>query len=129
MPTNTRVNATFDGPMDPATVNGTTFTVTGSGNTPVAGLVLYAAVGNTATFNPAGNLAPNTQFTATVTTGATDVAGNPLAANFVWTFTTGATADILRTRFQPARVHGADAATRILQQMMHHLRKTHQVIQ
>ena len=32
-------------------------------------------------------------FTATVTTGATDLAGNALASNYVWTFTTGAAPD------------------------------------
>src|SRR5439155_166664 len=38
-------------------------------------------------------LAPNTTYTATMTTGARDLAGNALAANFVWSFTTGATPD------------------------------------
>jgi Ice-binding-like/Bacterial Ig-like domain len=38
-----------------------------------------------------GNLAPNAVYTATVTTGARDLAGNALAANFVWSFTTAAT--------------------------------------
>jgi hypothetical protein len=35
-------------------------------------------------------LTPNTLFTATVTTGADDLAGDALASNYVWTFTTGA---------------------------------------
>src|SRR5439155_225593 len=57
----------------------------------VAGTVSYAGV--TAIFTPAGTLAPNTTYTATLTTGARDLAGNALASNFVWSFTTGATPD------------------------------------
>src|SRR5439155_23519643 len=37
------------------------------------------------------DLAPNALYTATITTGARDLAGNALAANFVWSFTTAAT--------------------------------------
>src|SRR5229473_1044567 len=87
---NTLVSATFSEAMNAATINGTTFTVTGPGATPVAGTVTYA--GTTATFTPTAVLANSTLFTATITTGAKDPAGAPLAANFVWTFTTAATA-------------------------------------
>ncbi|HXM99001.1 MAG TPA: Ig-like domain-containing protein [Candidatus Dormibacteraeota bacterium] len=83
---NTLISATFNGAMNPATVTGTTFTVTGPGATPVAGAVTYS--GNTATFTPAAKLANGTLFTATITTGAKDTTGAPLAANYVWTFTT-----------------------------------------
>jgi hypothetical protein len=55
----------------------------------VPGLVAYAAVGNTLTFTPTANLAPNTTFTATIATGVQNLAGTPLAANYVWTFKTG----------------------------------------
>jgi len=81
--------------MNPATINGTTFTVTGAGATPVAGAVTYA--GNTATFTPAAVLANSTLFTATITTGAKDPAGASLAANFVWTFTTAAAPTVVST--------------------------------
>jgi hypothetical protein len=90
VPQNQIVSATFSQAMNPATINGNTFTLTGPGATAVSGLVAYAAVGNTLTFTPTANLAPSTLFTATVTTGAQDLAGNPLAGNSVWTFTTGA---------------------------------------
>jgi len=88
--TNTRLTATFNEAMAPATINGTTFTLTGPGTTTVTGAVTYAVGARTATFTPAAILADNTLFTATITTGATDLAGNALAANFIWTFTTGA---------------------------------------
>ena len=82
--------ATFSEAMNPATINGSTFTLTGPGTTPVLGVVTYAA--STATFTPSTALALNTLFTATITTGATDLLGNSLANNFVWSFTTGTTA-------------------------------------
>jgi ketosteroid isomerase-like protein len=80
------LSATFSVPMEASTINTTTFTLTGPGATPVTGAVNYS--GNTATFTPAARLAPSTLYTATITTGATDATGAPLAANYVWTFTT-----------------------------------------
>ena len=59
--------------MNPLTINGTTFLLT-QGITPVLGTVTYA--GTTATFSPSANLASNTLYTATITTGAKDLAGN-----------------------------------------------------
>jgi hypothetical protein len=89
---NQTINATFSTGMDPSTINTGTFMVAGPGTTTsVTGTVTYDAKSNVATFAPSSNLAPNVLYTATVTTGARDLAGNPLAANKVWTFTTGAT--------------------------------------
>ncbi|MGA2743271.1 MAG: Ig-like domain-containing protein [Candidatus Sulfotelmatobacter sp.] len=82
------VTATFSLAMNPATLTGTTFTLTGPGSTPVAGAVTYAASSNTATFTPSSPLALNTSYTAAITTGALDAYGIALASNFVWTFTT-----------------------------------------
>jgi hypothetical protein len=90
VPANQAVSATFSVPMNPATINSTTFSLTGPGTTPVAGLVAYAAIGNTLTFTPTANLAINTLFTATINTGAQNLAGTGLASNYIWTFTTGA---------------------------------------
>ena len=93
------VSATFSGAMAPATINGTTFTVTGPGTIAVAGTVTYA--GGTATFTPTTDLSANTLFTATITTGATDVTGGPLASNYVWNFMTGTAPLVIATN--PAR--------------------------
>ena len=90
VPFNQIVSATFSTAMNPATINSTTFTLVAPGNVLVHGLVAYAAVGNTLTFTPTANLAPSTTFTATITTGAQNLAGTALAGNYVWTFTTGA---------------------------------------
>ena len=84
------ISATFSKPMNPATINISTFTVTGS-SASVTGQVTYNSTTNVATFTPSGSLAPSTIFTATINTGAKDTFGNSLAANKVWTFTTSAT--------------------------------------
>jgi len=89
---NTVVTATFSEAMNSSTINGTTFTLTGPGTTPVAGTVTYVASSDVATFTPTNPLVLNTLYTATITTGAQDLAGDALASNFVWTFTTSATA-------------------------------------
>jgi hypothetical protein len=94
VPTNSKVLATFSEAMNPASIKGATFTVTGPGTTEVPGLVSY--LGNTATFTPtdATGLVLGTKFTATIvggSDGVKDLAGNALAANYVWSFTTGTT--------------------------------------
>ena len=91
VPLNQIISATFSKAMNPATINSATFTLTGPGTTAVSGLLAYAAIGNTLTFTPSANLALSTLYTATITTGAKDLAGNALASNYVWTFTTGTT--------------------------------------
>ena len=80
------VSATFNMPMDPATINTSTFTLK-QGTTTITGVVTYS--GNTALFTPNANLTANTVYTATITTGAHNVAGVALASNYVWNFTTG----------------------------------------
>ena len=86
----TTVTASFSVAMNPATINGTSFTLLGPGGTAVGGVVSYDAASNTATFTPTNALALSTPYTATITTGVTDVYGLALANNFAWTFTTGA---------------------------------------
>jgi hypothetical protein len=79
--------ATFSEAMDPLTLTASTFTMA-QGTTPVLGALTFGLAGTTATFTPTNALASNTLYTATVTSGAKDVAGNALAAPFTWTFTT-----------------------------------------
>jgi methionine-rich copper-binding protein CopC len=89
---NNVVTATFDEAMASATITTAYFTLSGPGNTPVAGTVTYNAPSDTATFTPTSNLASSTTFTATIVggvNGVTDLAGNALVTNKVWTFTTG----------------------------------------
>ena len=56
----------------------TAFTVAGPGATAVPGTI--GCSGAVATFTPAANLAYNTVYTATISTGAQDLAGTSLAA-------------------------------------------------
>lgn len=86
---NANVTATFSEAMDASTITTATFTLK-QGTTTVAGVVSYH--GATATFNPTANLAASLVYTAAITTGAKDVAGNAVVAK-TWTFTTGTTAD------------------------------------
>jgi len=79
------ITATFDMPMDPATITDLTFTLKDS-NTPVLGAVSYT--GTTATFIPDVALLSNTTYTATIKTGARNVAGIAIANDYVWNFST-----------------------------------------
>jgi hypothetical protein len=88
---NRSVSALFSEALDPTTVTSATFTIaTTSGSTAVDGTVSYTS--NTMIFDPTSDLAADTQYTATITTGVTDLAGNTLVAAKVWSFTTGTTA-------------------------------------
>lgn len=60
---------------------------------PVTGTVTYA--GTTATFTPDADLELNTQYTSTVTIGALDLANNALLDPYIWSWTTGAAADLV----------------------------------
>jgi hypothetical protein len=87
-PNTTIITATFNRAMNPATINTSTFTLTGPGAVNVPGAIAWIAATNTATFTPSSPLAVNTLYTATITTGVADTFGDHLAANFVWSFTT-----------------------------------------
>lgn len=84
---NRNITATFNEPLNPASVNTTTFTLTNTDtSTDVAGVVVYNDNGHTASFNPDNNLNAGTNYTATLTTGIQDLAGNTLAANYLIAF-------------------------------------------
>jgi len=75
----------FNQPMDPFTINASIFTVF-QGATPVSGTVAYSRT--TATFTPNNILADNAVYTATMSTGAKDIAGYALISNTAFSFTT-----------------------------------------
>jgi len=79
------VTATFDMAMDPLTISSTTFTLKQGTNT-VLGTVNYS--GTMASFTPTNPLLENAVFTATITTGAKNLAGDSIANDYVWTFST-----------------------------------------
>jgi OOP family OmpA-OmpF porin len=83
-PVNQKVNAAFSKAMDPATITAATFTLK-QDKTPVTGEVTSAA--STATFTPARKFEKGKVYTATITTGAKDLAGNALERDYMWRFT------------------------------------------
>ncbi len=94
VPLNQIVTATFSMAMNPATINSTTFMLTGPGTTPVPGLVAYAGIAKHADVYAVSPICfPSTLYTATITTGAQNLAGTALANDYVWTFTTGTSAN------------------------------------
>ncbi|MBC7844375.1 MAG: Ig-like domain-containing protein [Gemmatimonadaceae bacterium] len=80
---------TFSEPMQNSTLTTTSFSLrTTAGSVPVVGTV--SVVSNTATFTPTSPLTVSTSYTATITTAASDAAGNALTTGGSWAFTTEA---------------------------------------
>lgn len=90
VPINARLSASFDMSMEPLTA--ANFFLK-QADADVAGGVATTSDGATSTFTPTGNLAANTVYTATITTGARSSEGVALGAARSWTFTTGSSAD------------------------------------
>lgn len=82
------VRATFSEAMNPSTISNSTFIIK-QGGALVTGTVSYS--GSTAYFKHTTNFLPGSTYNATITTGATDLAGNSLATNYIWSFDTGVT--------------------------------------
>jgi len=101
VPTNSAISAAFTEDMAPAAIAGSSFTLACAAPcVSPAGTVAYFIGNRTAVFTPGTALAANTTYTATLTTAATDLAGNalagnqaalPAASNYIWSFTTGST--------------------------------------
>jgi hypothetical protein len=100
VPSNSAIAVVFTKNLAPATIIGSSFTVTCTAPcVSPAGTVRYSVSARTAVFTPAANLTVGDTYTATLTTAITDVAGNalggnqaplPAASNYVWTFTAAA---------------------------------------
>lgn len=90
---NSSVVATFSEKMDAATINAATFTLAGADESALTGEVSLDANSNTVMFKPSSSLTNSVVYTATITTAVKSVAGKVLANNYVWTFTSGTTAD------------------------------------
>ena len=94
----TNVSIDFSEAMDPATVTTTsiTLTVEGGGTMPLPATVSYDALLHRATLDPGSPLLATTTYTAAVRGGphgVRDAAGNPLAVDEVWSFTTAGAPD------------------------------------
>ena len=94
VPVATTVSATFNEAMAAASFTTSTVTLRDAAAALVSATVSYDASTRTVTLKPSAALAYSTVYTATLKGGAaprlTDVAGNALAADFTWSFTTTA---------------------------------------
>lgn len=83
--------AVFNDEMDPTTLTRANFSLE-AGGSDIAG-VLTVFGPNTISFAPTDDLDTETVYTATISSGVTDLAGNAMAEDFVWAFTTSDTLD------------------------------------
>ncbi len=91
VPVNTVITATFSEGMDAATIDTSSFTMVDATGNPVGGSVTYSD--KIAYFTPFGDLDYSSSYDGTITSGAKDLSGNSMAADFTWSFTTGAVPD------------------------------------
>ncbi len=88
IPVGVVVTATFSEPLDAATVTVETFTLTPEGGEAIVATVAVDSTSTVATLTPQAPLQEGTEYEARLTTTVADTAGNPLASDHVWTFTT-----------------------------------------
>ncbi|MEP7375513.1 MAG: Ig-like domain-containing protein, partial [Chitinophagaceae bacterium] len=89
--TNTTIAVNLSEAINPATVNASTFLLKDAGNIIVPATI--STSGNQLTLSPSAILAGSAVYTVTIKSGASgikDLAGNALAADYNWTFTTAA---------------------------------------
>lgn len=104
----TIVTAAFSEAMKASTINSSTFTLVGPNSAAVTGQVTYNSANNIATFTPSAPLVVNASYTASITTGAQDLAGDALANAYVWSFTISAcTAPVTPTVVMVTPANGA----------------------
>src|SRR5450759_1585095 len=84
------ITATFNEPINPATITPESFILQG-GAADLSGTLTYDGTNATMSFKPTTGLTVNTTYTATVKASVKDFMGIPLQADYVWTFSTGAT--------------------------------------
>lgn len=80
------VSVVFDEQIDPASL--VSSLTLNTGGTAIPGTVSYDLAARRATFTPSSPLSYNTTYTATVSSGARDMAGNQLQTGATWTFST-----------------------------------------
>lgn len=85
----TTVTASFNeaNSMDEVTINAATFYLLDGNNAVVTATISYNPVNKTATLTPAALLIQGMTYTANITTGVKDAAGNPMTVPYSWTFT------------------------------------------
>jgi hypothetical protein len=100
--------ATFSEPISLSTINAATVMVM-QGATTLPATLLYDATTSTLSIDPTPTLAASTSYTVTIkggTNGVKDLAGNAMATDRVWTFTTAATSSALSDRSWTSMTNG-----------------------
>jgi streptogramin lyase len=90
------ITATFSDRMDQATIGDANFIIEDSNGDKVWGEVSYDPSAKSAVFNPYSDLDYASSYTAKITTGVRDVAGNYMTTDKVWSFTTEDLATIIQ---------------------------------
>ena len=88
------VTATFSEALNAASVSAATFELRDAGNNLITATVSYDSASRTATLHPNNVLGATSTYTARLkggSAGIKDVAGNALAADYTWSFTTAGT--------------------------------------
>ncbi len=86
VPLDNNISVTFSEAMDASTLNASSFQLTDLSFNPISGGIRNTTTSST--FTPFNNLAYETGYRAVLTTGIKDLAGNTLASDYSWTFTT-----------------------------------------
>jgi len=104
VPLDMTITATFNEPMDPATITPASFSLqTGAkGLVALEGALTYDGNSATMSFKPSSKLVGGTTYSATIATTVKDLAGNALQTPYVWTFSTGATISPIVVSTDPA---------------------------
>jgi hypothetical protein len=93
VPVTDRITVAFNEPMAISTIRSSNITLKLTDNSPISGTVAYFGASNTAAFIPSVPLANDTEYVVNVISCITgscikDIAGNLLASNYSYTFTT-----------------------------------------
>ncbi len=110
-PNSATVTASFDEAIDPSTVTPASFTLSSQAGT-VSATVAYNASTRVATLTPIAPLAWGTTYTATIKSGSggvKDLAGNSVASDYTWTFTTRTCPCSIFTTQAPAQSSASDS--------------------
>ena len=83
VPVDSQIKVTFSEAIYKKAITGSTFGING-----ITGTLDYNAITHTVTLTPSAPLAYSTKYSANITTGTKDLAGNSMAADYTWTFTT-----------------------------------------
>lgn len=94
VPINGPITVQFSEPIAPTTVNGSTFVVGGASG-PILGTFSFEQNNTVVRWKPANlfQFAPSTAHTVTISSGVTDLSGNPMTTTFSSSFTAGSGTD------------------------------------